>query len=111
MSKSRAADFLRSMSSSASTSPPPAEANPSPQPVVALPVSPQPAANRNPPKSAASSKRDRQRHLGGYVDEDDPVIEKFAVLRARLKLDNSELIKLAIEDLYAKHVSKRAFEL
>jgi hypothetical protein len=37
------------------------------------------------------------------------MVEKVALLRARLSLDNSELIKLAIEDLYRKHEAKRAF--
>jgi hypothetical protein len=36
-------------------------------------------------------------------------VEKFAILRARLGLDNSELIKLAIDELYKKHEAKRAF--
>jgi hypothetical protein len=30
-------------------------------------------------------------------------------LRARLNLDNSQLFKLAIDELYAKHRAKRAF--
>jgi hypothetical protein len=30
-------------------------------------------------------------------------------LRARLGLDNSQLIKLAIEDLYRKQTARRAF--
>jgi len=29
--------------------------------------------------------------------------------RARLDLDNSELIKLAIEELHRKHMAKRAY--
>ncbi|MGV0950967.1 MAG: hypothetical protein ACOYB3_09845 [Azonexus sp.] len=48
-----------------------------------------------------------RKHIGGYFDRD--MVEKVAVLRARLSLDNSELIKLAIEDLYRKHEAKRAF--
>jgi len=32
-----------------------------------------------------------------------------AVLRARLNLDNSGLIKLAVDDLHRKHMAKRAF--
>ena len=47
------------------------------------------------------------KHIGGYFGRDD--VEKFAILRARLGLDNSQLIKLAIEELYAKHQAKRAF--
>ena len=37
------------------------------------------------------------------------MVEKVAILRARLGLDNSALIQLAIEDLYKKHEAKRAF--
>lgn len=47
------------------------------------------------------------KHIGGYFDRGD--VEKFAILRARLGLDNSELIRLAIDELYRKHEAKRAF--
>jgi hypothetical protein len=47
------------------------------------------------------------KHFGGYLD--DETLEKIALLRARLKKDNSALIKLAIDDLYRKHQAKRAF--
>jgi len=57
------------------------------------------------PRPAAT--RSGLKHIGGYFDEAD--VEKFVVLRARLKLDNSQLIKLAIDDLYKKHEAKRAF--
>jgi hypothetical protein len=33
----------------------------------------------------------------------------LALLRVRLKRDNSELIKRAIDELYARHNAKRAF--
>jgi hypothetical protein len=36
-------------------------------------------------------------------------VEKFAILRVRLSLDNSELIRLAIDELYHRHAAKRAF--
>jgi hypothetical protein len=48
-----------------------------------------------------------RKHIGGYFDRD--MVEKVALLRARLSLDNSALIKLAIEDLYRKHEAKRVF--
>jgi hypothetical protein len=57
-----------------------------------------------PPRSAS---RSGLKHIGGYFDRAD--VEKFAVLRARLGLDNSQLIKLAIEELYRKHETKRVF--
>ena len=47
------------------------------------------------------------KHIGGYLDRE--TVEKVAVLRARLGLDNSELIKLAIDDLHRKQMAKRAF--
>ncbi len=47
------------------------------------------------------------KHIGGYLP--DEVVEKVALLRARLKLDNSELITLAINDLYTKQKAKKAF--
>jgi hypothetical protein len=47
------------------------------------------------------------KHIGGYFDRAD--VEKIAVLRARLGLDNSQLIRLAVDELYKKHEAKRAF--
>jgi len=47
------------------------------------------------------------KHIGGYLDRE--AVEKVAVLRARLGLDNSQLIRLAVEDLYKKHNAQRAF--
>jgi hypothetical protein len=53
------------------------------------------------------SSRAGLKHFGGYLD--DETLEKIALLRARLKKDNSALIKLAIDDLYRRHEAKRAF--
>ena len=47
------------------------------------------------------------RSTGGYFDRED--VEKVAVLRARLGLDNSQLIQLAVNELYKKHNAQRAF--
>jgi hypothetical protein len=47
------------------------------------------------------------KHIGGYLDPE--TVEKIAVLRARLELNNSELIKLAIDELHRKHKAQRAF--
>jgi hypothetical protein len=60
------------------------------------------AAGRVVPKT-----RDGLKHLGGYCAPD--TVEKFAILRARLKLDNSECITLAIQELYSKQKAKKAF--
>jgi hypothetical protein len=57
-------------------------------------------------KSAAARRSD-QKHIGGYFDTD--TVEKVAILRARLKLDNSGLIKLAIDELFTKQKTARAF--
>jgi hypothetical protein len=74
----------------------------------ALPT-PEPAAQDNTPAPAPKTTRKQagRKHIGGYFDRD--TVEKVAILRARLALDNSELIKLAIDDLYRKHEAKRAF--
>lgn len=93
MSKTKADDFLENMKLH--------EAEPA-KPAAA------PKPPREPkPKKEPSPVRQGLKHIGGYLDLD--TVEKVAVLRARLRLDNSELIKLAIEDLHRKHMAKRAF--
>ncbi|PZR37158.1 MAG: hypothetical protein DI526_01185 [Caulobacter segnis] len=47
------------------------------------------------------------KHIGGYFDKED--VATFALLKAWLELDNSELIKRAIDDLYAKEQARRSF--
>jgi len=87
----RAADFLQNMKEDL--------------PVMAAPITqpkPKEARERKP-----TSTRTGLKHIGGYLDTD--TVEKVAILRARLKLDNSELIKLAVDDLHRKHMAKRAF--
>jgi MoxR-like ATPase len=59
------------------------------------------------PRTAKAPTRVGLKHFGGYLDDD--TLEKIALLRIRLKKDNSELIKQAIDDLYRKHNAKRAF--
>jgi hypothetical protein len=104
----KAAQFLAAMRQSevpeipelVKTPPPPAEE----KPVIGENVHPLPR-----PRAAKSKVPTRAglKHFGGYLDDD--TLEKIALLRVRLKKDNSELIKLAIEDLYRKHNAKRAF--
>ncbi len=53
------------------------------------------------------SGREGLKHIGGYFSPD--MVEKVAILRARLKLDNSELIMLAVNELYNKQKAKKAF--
>ena len=70
------------------------------------------AANVPDKKSQAKVKqqrgsRDGLKHFGGYVTQD--IVEQVAILRARLNLDNSELITLAVQDLYRRQAAKKAF--
>ena len=68
----------------------------------------QPPPIPRPTKSkAAKPTRAELKHFGGYVG--DETLEKIALLRVRLKLDNSQLVTLAIDDLHRKHTAKRAF--
>jgi len=69
-------------------------------------VHPMPKAARA-PRKAKPPTREGLKHFGGYLD--DEVLEKIALLRIRLKMDNSQLIAHAIEELYRKHSAKRAF--
>lgn len=68
---------------------------PAPQPTPAARVA-------KPTNSRAGLK-----HIGGYFERED--VEKIAILRARLGLDNSQLIQLAVDELYKKHNAQRAF--
>jgi hypothetical protein len=83
----KSADFLRNMSL------PSVEISPERTPDQIRPT---------PPGTRAGLK-----HIGAYLDRE--TVEKIAILRARLGLDNSKLIKLAIEDLYRKQTARRAF--
>ena len=80
-------------------------------------VTPEPSASvhalRKKPRAAKphgkaeKAPRSELMHFGGYLDSE--TFEKIALLRLRLKMDNSDLITLAIEDLFRKHNAKRAF--
>jgi len=76
-----------------------------PAPVVQMPQQPKPA--RPAARTKTKAPRSELKHIGGYLD--DETVEKVALLRIRLKLENSDLLKLAIDDLYRKHSAKRAF--
>ena len=93
MTKSnKAADFLQNMVEELAVTPPPAASSK----VIAQKTTILPASTRTGLK-----------HIGGYFDVE--TVEKVAILRARLRLDNSALIKSAVDDLYRKHMAKRAF--
>jgi hypothetical protein len=96
MSKPTAADFLKNMTVVPATVPKPVNSDQASERAAAPAKAPKPVSTRA-----------NLKHIGGYFDAE--MVEKVAVLRARLKLDNSELIKLAIEDLYRKQGAKRAF--
>jgi hypothetical protein len=87
----KAADFLQNMKEDFSGTA---------QPIIA-------AKPREARAQKTTSTRVGLKHIGGYFDTE--TVEKVAILRARLKLDNSGLIKLAVEDLHRKHMAKRAF--
>lgn len=89
---SKASSFLRAMN-------PEAE----PAAISAAPATPSAAKKAE----AKASSRAGLKHIGGYLDRD--TVEMVAVLRARLNLDNSELITLAIRELHQKHEAKRAY--
>ena len=90
MKRASAADFLQNMVHQ-----------------TAEPKAPAAPEIRSATRVAGVASRAGRKHIGGYLD--DLTVEKVAVLRARLKLDNSELIKRAIDELYLKHTAKRAF--
>ena len=78
---------------------------------AAAPVAPKPAAKRAPEPVAEkpAAKRAGQKHLGAYFDKRDPILERVAILRARLDMNNSELIEHALHELWRRHEAGRAF--
>lgn len=56
-----------------------------------------------------AAKRVGQKHLGAYFDKRDPILERVALLRARLDMTNSELIEHALNELWRRHEAGRAF--
>ena len=104
----KAADFLAKMNlgGEAKASAPPA--------AVAPAAKAAPVAQSSPPRGVAKplakvpgSSRQGLKHIGAYLDRE--TVEKIALLRARLDLDNSELVRHAIERLYAAESAKRKF--
>ncbi len=81
---------------------------PAPSPVSA--PAPQAAETKSRP-SARASTREGKKHIGAYFDlvEDAEVIEQFARLRARLRLDNTGVMRLMIDETFRKYEAKRAF--
>lgn len=65
------------------------------------------AAEVTKPEPRRAVGRTGLKHIGGYFDRD--TVEKVALLRARLDLDNSRLIKRAIDELYSREGAARKF--
>ena len=80
----------------------PKKAEPKPQTVAR--AKKEPAARDLQP---SVKRRKLQKHIGGYFDSE--TLERIALLRARLDMDNSQLLKLAIDELYSKERVKKAF--
>ncbi len=89
--KSSAAEFLENMKQQ------------EPEAQISMPASRQQKER----KVQLTNSREGLKHIGGYLN--DEMVEKVAILRARLKLDNSELITLAVNELYTKQKAKKAF--
>jgi hypothetical protein len=109
MAKDRTAQFLAQMGKGASVETEPEAAPPALPPVSTAVVHEIPRAQK-PARKAKTITRADLKHFGGYLDDD--TLEKIALLRIRLKMDNSALIKHvkhAIEELHRKHNAKRAF--
>lgn len=65
------------------------------------------AAPTKAPEAKPAKGRAGLKHIGGYFDR--ATVEQVAILRARLDLDNSQLIKRAIDDLYKREVAAKKF--
>jgi len=71
---------------------------------TAAPVAPSEPAQT--PKQTSKT-REGLKHIGGYLDVD--TVERVAILRARLRMDNSQLIKHAIDALFERESAARKF--
>ena len=90
----RAADFLKNMNQDLT-------------PTATTPLAVSHTPVKEAAKRTAPGRRTGLKHIGGYFEVE--TVEKVALLRARLRLDNSELIKLAVDELHREHMAKRAF--
>jgi hypothetical protein len=104
MKTNKAAEFLANMNLPTEQE----EVDALPKPVLAAPPEkPKPVVAEPPITKAQSVSRKGLKHIGGYCDDD--TAEKFAIMRVRLKRDNSELLTEAINELYSKYKTKKAF--
>lgn len=93
MAKASAQDFLKKMNLTEDQPDPVKRAEPASAPVTTA--------------TAKPAGRAGLKHIGGYFDLD--TVEKVALLRARLALDNSQLIKRAIDELFSREGAARKF--
>jgi hypothetical protein len=100
----KTAAFLQAMEKSSGPEQP---LQPGQGPATVIAAAPAPPTSKPRPVRKVAKQRSDLKHFGGYLDDD--TLEKIALLRVRLKKDNSDLIKLAIDELHAKHKAKRAF--
>jgi hypothetical protein len=100
----KTADFLKAMQQGLDDEAVIQEPAEAPPVLHAEKATPAPAAKA---ARAGAPSRAGKKHFGGYLGDD--TLEKIALLRVRLKKDNSELIEFAIEGLFRKHNAKRAF--
>ncbi|WP_158644707.1 hypothetical protein [Paracoccus jeotgali] len=70
---------------------------------------PSDSASPGRPGAKAASTRAGQKHLGAYFDKGDQILERVAILRMRLDMNNSELIEHAINELWKRHEASRVF--
>jgi hypothetical protein len=91
MTRAKTADFLKAMQ----------QGGPADEPSATVCTPPTARASKTPPYRVGL------RHFGGYLDAE--TLEKIALLRVRLKVENAALIKQAIDELYRKLNAKRAF--
>lgn len=83
---------------------------PEPETATATAVPERTAKNSPKPEvEKLTNKRAGQKHLGAYFNKRDPILECVAILRARLDMNNSELIEHALHELWKRHEAGRAF--
>jgi len=74
---------------------------------VAKPQRAAPARKRPAKPLDVPTNRSSLKHIGAYLMPED--VEKFSLLKARLGMDNSQLVELAINTLYKQESAKRKF--
>ena len=85
-----------------------AQAKPEPQGSRAADATTDEVASQPTEKRASrAGPRAGHKHFGAYLDT--AMTEKVAILRARLGLDNSQLVELAISELYDSKRAEGAF--